>query len=75
MNTERNIKTIHRMPAEFLTRVEAALYLRRSPGTLANWATKRQGPIFHRLLGGAVVYGAEDLADWLEVQRVLPSAA
>jgi len=64
-----------RIPTRFLTRSEAAQYLRRSTGTLANWAAKRKGPVYYRQEDGAVVYAIEDLAEWLNVQRVLPEVA
>ncbi|WP_214853889.1 helix-turn-helix domain-containing protein [Arthrobacter sp. ISL-65] len=63
------------MPSELMTREEAAAYLRRSPGTLANWAAQRKGPPYYRQLDGAVVYAIEDLAEWLAAQRVTPRAA
>jgi hypothetical protein len=63
------------MPSELMTRDEAAAYLRRSPGTLANWAAQRKGPVYYRQLDGAVVYAIEDMAEWLAAQRVLPRAA
>lgn len=61
--------------AAYWTRAEAAAYLRLSIGTLNNWASQNKGPIFHRLEGGTVVYAVEDLAAWLDQQRVMPSAA
>lgn len=60
------------IPSRLLTRGEAATYLRKSTGTLANWASQRKGPPFYRQEDGAVVYAAEDLAEWLAGQRVLP---
>ena len=63
------------VPSRLLTRSEAATYLRRSTGTLANWAAKRKGPVYYRQEDGAVVYAIEDLAQWLTVQRVLPKVA
>jgi hypothetical protein len=63
------------MPSELMTRDEAAKYLRRSPGTLANWAAQRKGPTYYRQLDGAVVYAIEDLAEWLVAQRVVARAA
>ena len=64
-----------RIPTRFLTRSEAAQSLRRSTGTLANWAAQRKGPVYYRQEDGAVVYAIEDLAEWLAVQRVLPEVA
>jgi hypothetical protein len=72
---EETVYNEPRIPTRFLTRNEAALYLRRSTGTLANWAAKRKGPIYYRQEDGAVVYAIEDLAEWLAVQRVLPAVA
>ncbi len=45
----------------FLTRQEAAAYLGRSPGTLANWARQRSGPPFYRPEDGTARYFAPDL--------------
>lgn len=75
MNTQTPTGTPSRMPAELMTRDEAAAYLRRSPGTLANWAAQRKGPAYYRQLDGAVVYAVEDMAEWLSSQRVAPRAA
>jgi hypothetical protein len=58
-----------------MTRAETATYLRRSTGTLANWAAHRKGPVYYRQEDGAVVYAVEDVVDWLSTQRVLPRAA
>ncbi|SDL54082.1 helix-turn-helix domain-containing protein [Arthrobacter sp. ok362] len=63
------------MPKELMTRGEVASYLRRSPGTLANWAAQRKGPPYYRQVDGTVVYAIEDLAEWLTSQRVAPRAA
>jgi hypothetical protein len=63
------------LPTRLMTRAEAATYLRRSTGTLANWAAQRKGPVYYRQEDGAVVYAVEDLGDWLSAQRVLPRAA
>lgn len=75
--TTDNVTTsqIPGIPSRFLTRSEAAQYLRRSTGTLANWAAKRKGPVYYRQEDGAVVYAIEDLAAWMSAQRVLPRAA
>jgi hypothetical protein len=73
--TESTTDGILGMPQEFMTRSEAASYLRRSPGTLANWAAQRKGPAYYRQLDGAVVYAKEDMAEWLSSQRVTPRAA
>jgi hypothetical protein len=66
---------IQGMPKELMTRGEVASYLRRSPGTLANWAAQRKGPPYYRQVDGAVVYSIEDLAEWIAAQRVMPRAA
>jgi len=63
------------LPTRLLTRAEAAKYLRRSTGTLADWAAQRKGPVYYRQEDGAVGYAVEDLVDWLSAQRVLPRAA
>lgn len=75
MNTDAVADGSAWMPSELMTREEAAAYLRRSPGTLANWAAQRKGPVYYRQLDGAVVYAIEDMAEWLSSQRVAPRAA
>jgi hypothetical protein len=73
--SEGTTRGIQWMPKELMTRPEVASYLRRSPGTLANWAAQRKGPPYYRQVDGAVVYAIEDLADWIAAQRVTPRAA
>lgn len=58
-----------------MTRAESATYLRRSTGTLTNWAAQRKSPVYYSQEGGAVVYAVEDNGDWLAAQRVLLRAA
>ena len=55
----------------FLTRPEAANYLRVSPKTLAKWAWAGMGPDYFRV-GGRVAYDKSDLETWLERQRRSP---
>lgn len=58
-----------------LTTVEAARRLGIAPGTLCNWRTSGQGPVFVRLKGkgirgrGSIRYSAEDLARFVEQCR------
>lgn len=40
----------------WMTRKEAAAFLRLSPATLANWASMDVGPPFTRLGGGRTLY-------------------
>ncbi|MFT4470531.1 helix-turn-helix domain-containing protein [Arthrobacter sulfonylureivorans] len=61
--------------AKFMTRAEAADYIHRSPGTLANWAYRRRGPAFYRLEDGQTLYAVTDLDAWFKAQRVEPRAA
>lgn len=56
---------------EFLTRAEAAEYVRAPVTTLAAWAYRGLGPEFFRV-GRRVLYKREDLDHWLEEQRVHP---
>ncbi|MGV0108902.1 helix-turn-helix transcriptional regulator [Arthrobacter sp. CP30] len=58
-----------------LSRDEAALLLRRSPGTLANWASKRTGPSFIPVADGRVLYRKSEIIAWLEPQIVPGTAA
>jgi hypothetical protein len=44
----------------FIKRAEAANYLGLSPATLALWALRGDGPVFHKF-GSAVRYRIEDL--------------
>lgn len=60
---------------DYWTRAEAAAYLRLSVGTLGNWASQGRGPAYHRLESGTVVYAVEDLAAWLNEQRITPKVA
>ena len=54
-------------PAEvrWLSRTEAAEYLRMNPRTLANWATARTGPPFYRSGGRTVLYRLDELDSWV----------
>jgi hypothetical protein len=52
---------------QYLTREEAAAYLRKSTRTLANWAWKRTGPPYKRIQG-TVRYPADALEQWADAQ-------
>jgi hypothetical protein len=54
-----------------LTNAEAALQLRVTPGTLANWRSKNTGPPFTRV-GGKVAYTPDDIAAYLASRRQTP---
>ena len=54
-----------------LTNAEAALQLRVTPGTLANWRSKNMGPPFTRV-GGKIAYVPEDIAAYLASRRQTP---
>lgn len=54
---------------EFLTRDEAADFLRLKPQTLALWATQGRGPKFIRIGGGPrgkTIYSAAECRRWAE---------
>lgn len=57
----------------FLTRTEAASYLRFSPRTLANLASKGQGPRFSKPAapghGAKTLYDIADLDGWVQDNR------
>ena len=50
---------------------EAALVLRSSEGTLANWRCKRKGPPWIAI-GGTIRYRESDLLAYIEHQRIDP---
>ena len=56
--------------SDLLDRVEAASFLRLSPGTLANWQSTQKQKIPCLKLGGRIFYRATDLQKWLEQQAV-----
>jgi hypothetical protein len=56
-----------KFPDALLTAAEAAAYLRRDPGTLANWRSLGEGPAFIR--GRPVLYQMSDLAAWVAARR------
>ncbi|MGO4383875.1 helix-turn-helix transcriptional regulator [Specibacter sp. RAF43] len=52
----------------WLTRAEAAAYLRLSTGTLSNWASGDVGPSYTRMGRGRVLYRLADIESWLAAQ-------
>lgn len=52
----------------WLTRKEAALHMRLSPATLANWASLDYGPTFTRIGRGRVLYRMADVEGWMALQ-------
>ena len=50
----------------------AALILDRSPATLRNWRTAKEGPPYYQ--GARIKYRISDLAAHLERNRVTPTA-
>lgn len=52
---------------KFLKRAEAAQYLRRSVGTLEQWAAKKTGPHFIRA-HGRTLYPLAELQAWMREQ-------
>lgn len=51
-----------------------AEFLARSPKTLANWRWRGYGPPYYKLPGG-VFYRLSEVREWLDRQRVEPSAS
>ena len=56
-------------PTPWLTTQQAAEYLSTTRATLADWRTKRVGPVYAKI-GGIVRYKQADLDAWLEASRV-----
>lgn len=54
--------------AEFLTRRQAAVYLKISVATLARWASQGTGPAYYKL-AGVTRYLRSDLDDYLAQRR------
>ena len=54
------------LPSGLLSRADAAIYLGRSPQTLAGWATAGRGPR-SRNVGGRSFYSLEDLEAFVAV--------
>jgi excisionase family DNA binding protein len=52
----------------WLTRKEAAAYLRLSPATLANWASIGGGPGYQGIGRGRVLYRLADVEAWMSLQ-------
>ncbi|MDQ1053135.1 excisionase family DNA binding protein [Arthrobacter sp. SORGH_AS 212] len=52
----------------WLTRREAAEYMRLSPATLANWASQDVGPEYTRIGRGRVLYRRDDVDNWVAHQ-------
>jgi hypothetical protein len=69
MTSAQTVDRLQRLLPQFLTRAEVAALLRRSPGTLANWASQR-GPDCFRLEDGQVLSSVEQLTAWLKKQEV-----
>ncbi|QYF91580.1 AlpA family transcriptional regulator [Arthrobacter sp. PAMC25284] len=55
-------------PTTWMTRKEAALHMRLSPATLANWASLDYGPAFTRIGRGRVLYQMADIESWMALQ-------
>jgi len=56
-----------------LSTSEAARYLGVREQLLVTWRYENRGPAFHRL-GRLVRYSTDELAAWVEEQRVAPGA-
>ena len=50
---------------DLLTRIEAAKFLRLSPGTLANLASRDKGPNYYKPSAKHVLYHIDDLAAYV----------
>lgn len=52
---------------KYLTAEDAAEYVGYSVCTLANYRSRRIGPVFHKMPGrfGRVLYAVKDLDDWI----------
>lgn len=64
MKIDADTQRVFIHPDGRMDRKNAARYLGCSPKTLADWATKGQGPLYV-LLGGRAFYFLEDLASWI----------
>lgn len=53
----------------FLSRKEAAQYLRLTPGTLANLHLQGKGPVYYRR-GNTTYYLMDDLVEWIMAGKV-----
>lgn len=60
------VRPAERMPHEYLTRQEAAEYLRLSSKTLANWTSAGTGPKATKLANKRIRYRVSDLDEFLE---------
>jgi hypothetical protein len=67
-----SLKTPTARKSELRDRIEAAAFLRLSPGTLANWQSTQRMKIPCFKLGKRVFYRESDLTKWLEQQAVNP---
>jgi len=61
----RNI-LLNDVPSPYLLPDEAAIYLRLSERTLANYRSNKTGPVY-RKHGGSICYHRDDLRDWSSV--------
>ncbi len=66
MNMDGSRKT------ELMNRMEAAEFLRLSPGTLANWQSTQRHKIPAIKLGKRIFYRRHELEKWLETRRINP---
>ena len=63
-------KSAHVPTTPLLDSLDTARFLNlKTPGTLANWRTRGQGPAYIKV-GGSIRYRMEDLERWLSQQRV-----
>lgn len=59
------------METEYVRRQEAATFMGLSPSTLANWASARKGPTYHKV-GRIPVYEVAELRRFMQANAVTP---
>lgn len=57
--------------SEFMSRKEAAAFLRMTPGTLSNLHCHEKGPVYYRK-GNLSYYLKSDLVEWIMAGKVEP---
>jgi len=54
------------MEKRYLTAKEAAQLLNTSPGVLANWRYRGEGPPYYRVGKKKILYSVEEAEDWIQ---------
>jgi len=65
------LKRDEKIPSPFLTRPEAAAYLKMKPESLSNLHSMGKGPTYYRKMG-RVYYLEQDLIDWILSGKIEP---